>query len=107
MFIFLLTLLLIVAAPILHITWCTLHLAGRTPVSFAAITFFCMVLGVAFPILASYIDIVNLPPDIKCATGSVGFAIIGIFITVVVIPISAIVFYSIAYYQRKRMTLNS
>jgi heme/copper-type cytochrome/quinol oxidase subunit 2 len=71
--------------------------------SITATTLVCMILGVVLPVFASYIDIMNLPPDVKCATPSVGFAFLGLLITVIFVPLSAIIFYFMVYYKRKKV----
>jgi hypothetical protein len=103
MIIFLLELLLMIAAPLAHIILCVLNIAGRIKLSIVIITLICLLAGIILPVLASYIDIVNLSSDVKCATGSVGFAFLGMFITIAIIPISAVIFYMITYYKRKNL----
>jgi hypothetical protein len=100
--ILLLELILILSAPIAHIILCRRRINGRINLSIIAITFFCMIAGIGLSILAAYIDINNLPPEIKCATGSAGLAVLGMFIAASVIPLSAIVFYLIGYYRKKK-----
>lgn len=103
MILFLLELFLMIAAPLAHIVLGILHITGRIKLSISVITLICLIAGIVLPVLASYIDIVNLPSDVKCATGSVGFSFLGMFFTIAVIPASAIVFYLIAYYKRKKL----
>jgi len=103
MIIFLLELFLMVAAPVAHIVLGVLHITGRIKLSISAITLICLIAGIVLPFLVSYIDIINLPPDVKCATGSVGFIFLGLIITIAVIPASALIFYTIAYYKQKKL----
>jgi len=105
MIVFLFCLLLMVAAPVSHIILCSLHLAARVRMSITLITLLCILAGLVLPTLASYIDLVNLPSDIKCATGAVGFAMLGMMLTIVVIPVSAIIFYIISYYKNKKLKM--
>lgn len=102
MFIFLLTLLLMCAAPILHIIWCLFRLKGKANVTILLVTAVCLLLGIALPILASYIDIANLHSDTRCATGSVGFAMVGMALTVIIIPVSSVAFYIYEYLKFKK-----
>ena len=62
----------------------------------------CLLIGIIFPFFATYLDITNLPPGIKCGTPSIGFVVLGLAATGVVIPIMALIFYAITYYQRTR-----
>ena len=101
--VFLICLFLMVAAPLLHIVLCSLHVTGHLKLPLAAITLTCLIAGIALPVLASYIDIINLPATVRCATPSVGFAFLGLLATITVIPLSAIVFYLISYYKRKKV----
>lgn len=105
MIVFLLELLMIITAPLAHIILCLLNIKGRIKVSIIIITLICLIAGIVLPIFASYIDLINLPSDIKCATGVVGFAILGMLITVAVIPASAIIFSVIAYHKRKKINI--
>jgi hypothetical protein len=98
-------LFLIVAAPLLHIFLCCLRYAGRIKLSIGIITMLCMMAGFILPILATYINIVNLPSDIKCATGSVALAFLGILITFVTVPLSAVLFSSVAHYKSKKANI--
>ena len=82
-----------------------LHQLGRIKLSILIITLTCLIAGILLPILGTYLDMINLPPNVKCATGSLGFAALGILITIIVIPASAIIFYIIAYYKKKNLTL--
>lgn len=102
MILFLFELVLIFAAPIAHIILGVLHSQGRIKLSNAITTLICLIAGIIFPLLASYIDNMNLPSDVKCATGSVGFALLGMFFTITLIPASAIIFSVMAYYKRKK-----
>jgi hypothetical protein len=104
MILFLFEILLMIAAPVVHIILCILYVTGRIKMSMVIISLICLIVGVLLPLLASYIDIMNLPSDVKCATGSVGFAFLGMLFTVVVIPISAIIFSITAHYKRKKLT---
>jgi hypothetical protein len=103
MLMFLLSLLLMIAAPIIHIILCSLRVAGRTRLTVIATTLICLIAGTILPVLASYIDIINLPPGTKCATPSVGFAFLGFAITGTVIPLTAIIFSIIIHYKNKRL----
>ena len=107
MILFLLELIMMIAAPVMHIWLSTLYLNGRITLSILTITLISLVTGITLPILASYIDILNLPPDIKCATGSAGFAAIGISLTIIIIPLSAITFYIIGWYKRRKLNNTS
>ncbi len=102
---FLSSLLLMVAAPTIHITLCSLRLAYRIRLSVIAITLRCLLGGMILPIIASYIDIINLPPGTKCATPSVGFAVLGLAITGAVIPVTAIIFSFLIYRKNKRLQM--
>lgn len=102
MIILLLEILLILLSPVVHINLNIMHIYGRVRLSIALITIICLVAGLLLPLLASYIDILNLPPGTRCATGSAGFAVIGTFLTLVSILVSAIVFYIIAYYRKRK-----
>lgn len=102
---FLSSLLLMVAAPTIHITLCSLRLAYRIRLSVIAITLRCLLAGMVLPIIASYIDIINLPPGTKCATPSVGFAFLGLAITGAVIPVTAIIFSFLIYRKNKRLQM--
>jgi hypothetical protein len=103
MILYLFELLLMIAAPVAHVVLCLLCQTGRIKLSITVITIVCLVSGFILPSLATYIDIINLPPEVNCATGSVGFVVIGTSVTAVVIPLSAIIFYIVAYYKRKRL----
>lgn len=103
MVIFLLSLILMIAAPVMHVILCSLRVAGRLRLSITVVTLLCLIMGIILPVLATYIDIINLPPGVKCATPSVGFAFLGFVITGTVIPVSAILFYVIAYYKKKKL----
>jgi len=103
MILFLFELLLMITAPVAHVVLCILSQTGRIRLSISVITIFCLLAGIALPILASYLDIINLPSDVKCATGSAGFAVIGTTASAVLIPLSAMVFYITAYYKRKKL----
>ncbi|WP_158827428.1 hypothetical protein [Mucilaginibacter lacusdianchii] len=92
-----------ITAPVAHIILCSLHIAGRISLSIILITLICFLLGIVLPVLASYLDIINLPPGTKCATPSVGFAFLGISLTAVVIPVSTIIFSVITYYKKKKL----
>lgn len=107
MILFLSEILLMIAAPVAHIILCVLYVTGRVKISMTIITLICLVAGVALPLLASSIDIMNLPSDIKCATGSVGFAFLGMLFTVAVIPVSAIIFSIIAHYKLKKLAITA
>lgn len=103
MILFLVELLLMIAAPLAHVILCILYLTGRIKLAVTVITLICLMAGIALPVLASYIDIVNLPPDVRCATGSVGFAVLGGLIAIIVIPVAAIIFHIIAWYKHKKV----
>jgi hypothetical protein len=105
MILFLVELVLIFAAPVAHIILSILHFTGHVKLSITIITLICLIAGIVLPVLASYIDIVNLPTNVKCATGSVGFAFLGMFFTIAVIPASAIIFSIIAHYKRKKLNV--
>ncbi len=75
--VYLLSLLLMIVAPIAHIILCALRLTNRVRLNNLATTFLCLVAGIIFPLLATYIYIRNLPPGIKCVTPYIGFAILG------------------------------
>jgi hypothetical protein len=105
MILFIFELMLIVIAPVAQIILSILNLTGRVKMSLIVITLICLIAGIVLPVLASYIDIVNLPSDVKCATGSVGLAFLGMFITIAVIPASAIIFSLLAYYKRKKLNV--
>jgi hypothetical protein len=80
-----------------------LRIAGHTRMSVIMVTLICLPAGIILPALASYIDMINLPAGVKCATGSVSFMFFGMFITFTVIPASLIIFSIIAYYRRKKL----
>ena len=103
--VFLLCLVLLVAAPLVHIILCSMNISGRVKISIILITLLSIIGGIALPILASYIDIMNLPPSVKCGTPSLGFMYLGILLTVTTIPVSAIIFSIIAYYRRKKLNV--
>jgi hypothetical protein len=105
MILFILELLLMLAAPVAHVVLGILSLNARIKLSIINNSIICLLAGLLLPSLASYIDIINLPSDVKCATGSVGFAVIGTSATVILIPMSALIFYSIAFYRRKKKRL--
>ncbi|WP_216351059.1 hypothetical protein, partial [Mucilaginibacter polytrichastri] len=75
--VFLLCFLLLIVAPVIHIIWSILHVQKRVKLPLAAITILCLFMGVAFSILATYIDVHNLPAGTRCATPSVGFIFAG------------------------------
>ncbi|CAM4426690.1 hypothetical protein SAMN06265348_12121 [Pedobacter westerhofensis] len=103
MLLMLLEFILMIAAPVAHIVLCSMSYSSRINLSIIVITMLCLVAGIILPVLASYIDILNLPSDVKCATGSAGFAVLGTAATAVLIPISALLFYIIAYFRRKKL----
>jgi uncharacterized membrane protein len=103
---FLLCIVLIFAAPITHLVWCTLKIKGLVSLPIAAITLICLVLGIILSVLATYIDIKNLPAGTICATPSIGFAFLGIAISCIIIPISTIIFYIINYYSNRKSNLD-
>ncbi|WP_345950016.1 hypothetical protein ABDD95_00895 [Mucilaginibacter sp. PAMB04274] len=105
MILFLFELMLMVIAPVAQIILCILHLSGRIKLSITIITLICLIAGIVLPVLASNIAMVNLPSDVKCATGLVGFALLGMFFTIAVIPASGIIFYIQAYYKRKKLNV--
>jgi hypothetical protein len=86
---FLLCIVLIFAAPITHLVWCKIK--GLVSLPIAAITLICLVLGIILSVLATYIDIKNLPAGTICATPSIDFAFLGIAISCIIIPISTII----------------
>jgi len=98
----LLELLLMIAAPVAHIVLCVLNTRGRVKISITIITISCLLAGFILPVLASYIAILNLSENLKCATGLVGFAVIGLLLSVVVIPLSALIFYMQQQYDRRK-----
>lgn len=100
--IFLFCLMLLILSPLAHIILCSLHSCGRLKTSILLITFLCLPGGLTLPVLASCIDVANLPQGVKCGTPALRFAYIGSFLTILVIPASAVIFDVIAYYQRKR-----
>jgi len=91
-----------VAAPIIYIIWSILRIKKYVRISLSAIMVICLLIGIIFPFFATYLDITNLPPGIKCGTPSIGFVVLGLAATGVVIPIMALIFYAITYYQRTR-----
>ncbi len=96
---------LMIAAPVLHLVLCGLRLAGRIRLPLWVITLICLPAGVLLPALASYLDILNLPAGIKCATASVSWVFLGLFLTITIIPVSAVVFSLIAYYKQRKLTV--
>jgi len=100
--IFLLCLVLMIAAPLIHIVWSILSIKKYVSHSLAAITAITLLMGIIFPVLATYLDIINLPPDTRCATPSIGFVFLGLALTGVVIPIMGLIFFAITYVQRTR-----
>ena len=100
-------LFLIVAAPVLHVILCLMRVTGRIRLSIGIITLLCFVVGFILPVLATYINIANLPPGIKCGTGSVALAFLGIFITFVAVPFSAVVFSIISHFENKRAAITA
>ena len=99
---FLVCLVLMIAAPVIHIIWSVLSIKKYVRHSLAAIMVICLLIGIIFPVLATYLDILNLPPDTQCATSSTGFVVIGLAITGVVIPIIGLLFYAIMYHQQTK-----
>ncbi len=102
---FLSSMLFMVAAPIIHLILCSLRLTYRIRLSVVAITLMCLLAGMVSPVIASYVDIINLPPGTKCATPSVGFAFLGLAITGAVIPVTAIIFSILIYRKSKRLQM--
>ena len=100
--IFLLCFALIFAAPVLHIILGILRINKRIRLSLAAIGFICVVTGIIFPVLATYIDIVNLPKGVMCATPSIGFVFLGFGVTAIAIPVIALILFITDYYRNKK-----
>lgn len=94
-----------IAAPVAHVVLCSMSHSSRIKLSITVITIICLVAGIIFPVLASYIDILNLPADVKCATGSAGFAVLGSAASAVLIPIFTVIYYILAYFRRKKLII--
>ena len=93
MLVFFIPLILIFVAPVMQVILCSLRIKGKLTNSIGVITAQMMLLGIALPVLATYISMASLPPDIKCATGCITFVVIGLFMTMVFIPIAGVVSY--------------
>jgi hypothetical protein len=96
----LIELLLMIAAPIAHIIHCIIRLKGRTKRSLITLTLIWFTAGLIMPVLSTYLSIAALPPDVKCATGLGSIMVIGILLTISMIPISTMVFYLVDRYKR-------
>ncbi|MCZ4221872.1 hypothetical protein [Pedobacter rhodius] len=106
MILFIICLCLLVIAPIIQLVLSVLKMRNKVRISYLFINIFCLFTGLLLPLLATYIDIANLPPDVRCATPSVGFAFIGIGITIIFIPIITVIFYAIVYSRNKKISAN-
>lgn len=101
--IFLFCIFLIFAAPVIYIIWCILRIRKLSRLTLGAITIICMLTGVVFSILATYIDINNLPAGVRCGNPSLGFAFLGLAFTVIIIPVTGIVFFAIDYFNSRKI----
>ncbi|WP_129876854.1 hypothetical protein [Mucilaginibacter terrigena] len=66
---------------------------GKVKLSFIFINISCFLSGIILPLVATYIFIGGISPDIKCITGIEVIALLGFFITIVTTPIIATVSY--------------
>lgn len=96
-----LPIVLLFTAPIVQIVLSRKRLKDKTHFTLGGIVTLTFILGIIFPIAATYIAICGLSPDIKCATGIAGIAPLGIFITIVATPVIALIFYLMDKSKRK------
>jgi hypothetical protein len=94
-------LVLLFTAPIVQIILSRRKLNNNTIFSLGSIAAISFILGIVFPVAATYIALCGLSPDIKCATGIIGIAPLGIFITIVTTPVISLIFYLMDKAKRK------
>jgi hypothetical protein len=85
----------IIAAPIMQIVLFSLKAKGKVNIPFYAITFIAFVVGCILPVVATMIIINRLPEGTKCLTGEMSFCIVGVFFTIVSVPLIGIINYII------------
>lgn len=100
MLMYLFCLLLMIAAPTGYLVLNILRSKGKISTNKILIVLLCLLAGIALPVLATYLDIKNLPEGTICAMPSVGFAFLGIAITITIIPFMAVVFFVIGLYRK-------
>ncbi|WP_394772468.1 hypothetical protein [Mucilaginibacter sp.] len=94
-FFILFPLISIIAAPVMQIVLFILKAKGKVNLPFYAITFIAFVVGCILPVVATMIIINRLPPGTKCLTSEMSFCIVGVFFTIVSVPLIGIVNYII------------
>lgn len=101
-FFMLFPLISIIAAPVMQIVFFILKAKGKVGLPFYAITFIAFVVGCILPVVATMMIINRLPPGTKCLTGEMSFCVVGIFFTIVSVPLIGIINYIIITVKSRR-----
>jgi hypothetical protein len=94
--------LLLFVAPCMQIILSLLRLKGRIKLPLLIIDVLALSLGFVLSIASMGVSIYGLSPGIKCATGCAAFVFFGFLITVIAVPIIAIVTF-LAHRSKKKM----
>jgi len=82
---------LMFSAPILQIKFASMRLRGLIKIPLWAVNFSAMILGFIFPVLGMFVFLYNLPPGIKCASGAPAIPLLGIFFTLIAVPLISLI----------------
>jgi len=102
LFFFILPLLLIFAAPVFQVLASVYVLKRKIKSGLFWVNFMSLILGFLLPAGAIIIAVYGLPPGPQCLTGPMSLVFGGIMITVIFVPIIAIIIYLIHRFKRNR-----
>jgi hypothetical protein len=94
-------LVLMFFAPGLQLYLSSLRIKNKIIMPLLAITLISFLLGIILPVLAMFISMMGLSPQIKCATGCTAFLGLGILITIITTPIIGLISF-IKYRDRQK-----
>jgi len=99
-----LALLMTFAAPVIQIVLCTLKLKNKINLNLIYISLLTLLLGIVLSIGAFYLlcSLINVN-ETRCVTGEAGITMCGFFITIVLTPLIAVIFATIAYLKNKNI----
>jgi hypothetical protein len=101
-------LLILLIAPVLQIVWLSRRVKNKTNSPAGLITLLMMILCIFLSVIAMTVSVNGFSAaGIRCATGAVGFLVIGVMISLIIIPIIGIIGGIIYHYRHKKKDLTT
>jgi len=105
LFFVILPLIFVFAALVFQVIVSIFVLKGKLKLRLFWVNFMALMLGILLPAGVTMILIHGLPPGPQCITGLMSFVFGGVFITVITVPVIAIITWLIYRFKRKSVSI--